>query len=41
MQAEQFKTTLFQFEAAMREGDASALEALIKEAAAGRSNWKK
>jgi prephenate dehydrogenase len=40
MQAEQFKTTLFQFEAAMREGDAGALEALVKEAAKGRAAWQ-
>ncbi len=40
MQAEQFKTMLFQFEAAMREGDASAIEALIKSAAQGRAAWQ-
>jgi prephenate dehydrogenase len=40
MQAEQFKTVLFQFEAAMREGDAGAIEALIKEAARGRADWQ-
>jgi prephenate dehydrogenase len=40
MQAEQFKTVLYQFEAAMREGDGGAIEALIKEAAKGRAAWQ-
>jgi prephenate dehydrogenase len=40
-QAELFKTTLYKFESAMREGNADAIESLIKEAASGRSNWKK
>jgi prephenate dehydrogenase len=40
-QAEQFKTTLFRFESAMREGNADAIEALIREAAQGRGAWKK
>jgi prephenate dehydrogenase len=40
MQAEQFKTVLYQFEAAMREGDAGAIEALVKEAARGRAAWQ-
>jgi len=40
-QAELFKTTLYKFESAMREGKADVIESLIKEAAAGRSNWKK
>ena len=39
-QAEQFKTTLYQFEAAMREGQADVIEKLIKEAAQARSNWQ-
>ena len=39
-QAEQFKTTLFQFEAAMREGQADVIEQLIKEAAQGRGSWQ-
>jgi len=40
-QAELFKTMLYKFESAMREGQADVIESLIKEAAAGRSNWKK
>jgi prephenate dehydrogenase len=40
MQAEQFKTVLYQFEAAMREGDAGTIEVLIKEAARGRAAWQ-
>jgi prephenate dehydrogenase len=40
MQSEQFKTTLFQFEAAMREGKADVIETLIKEAARGRARWQ-
>jgi prephenate dehydrogenase len=39
-QAEQFKSTLFQFEAAMREGQAEVIERLIKEAAQGRASWQ-
>jgi prephenate dehydrogenase len=39
-QAEQFKSTLFQFEAAMREGQADVIEKLIKEAAQGRGSWQ-
>jgi hypothetical protein len=31
---------LFQFEAAMREGDAGTIEALIKDAAKGRAAWQ-
>ncbi len=38
-QAEQFKTTLYQFEAAMREGNAEIIETLIKDAAQGRGSW--
>ena len=40
-QAELFKTTLYKFESAMREGNADVIEGLIREAAAGRANWKK
>ncbi|MBW8779573.1 MAG: prephenate dehydrogenase [Burkholderiaceae bacterium] len=40
-QAELFKTMLYKFESAMREGQADVIESLIKDAAAGRSNWKK
>ncbi|HEX7639675.1 MAG TPA: prephenate dehydrogenase/arogenate dehydrogenase family protein [Burkholderiaceae bacterium] len=40
-QAEQFKTTLFQFESAMRDGRADVIESLIREAAHGRGSWKK
>ncbi|MET0383262.1 MAG: prephenate dehydrogenase/arogenate dehydrogenase family protein [Burkholderiaceae bacterium] len=40
-QAEQFKTMLFQFESAMREGRGDVLEALIREASNGRARWKK
>jgi prephenate dehydrogenase len=40
MQAEQFKTVLYQFEAAMREGDGGTIETLIKEAAKGRAAWQ-
>ena len=40
-QAELFKTMLYKFESAMREGQADVIESLIKEAAAGRANWKK
>jgi prephenate dehydrogenase len=39
-QAEQFKTTLFQFESAMRDGRADIIETLIRDAAQGRANWK-
>jgi prephenate dehydrogenase len=40
-QAEQFKTTLFQFESAMRDGRADVIESLIRAAAQGRAGWKK
>jgi prephenate dehydrogenase len=40
-QAELFKTTLYKFESAMRDGNADVIEALIREAADGRANWKK
>jgi prephenate dehydrogenase len=40
-QAELFKTMLFKFETAMRQGDADVIEALIRDAANGRANWKK
>ena len=39
-QAEQFKTTLYQFETAMREGQAEVIEKLIKEAAQARGSWQ-
>ena len=39
-QAEQFKATLYQFEAAMREGQADVIEKLIKEAAQARGSWQ-
>jgi len=39
-QAEQFKSTLFRFEAAMREGQADVIEQLIKEASQGRGRWQ-
>jgi prephenate dehydrogenase len=40
-QAELFKTTLYKFESAMREGKADVIESLIKDAATSRANWKK
>jgi len=40
-QAEQFKTTLYQFESAMRDGSPERIEKLIKQASQGRANWKK
>jgi prephenate dehydrogenase len=40
-QAELFKTTLYKFESAMRDGNADVIESLIKDAAAGRASWKK
>lgn len=41
LQAEQFKSKLFQFESAMRDGRPDALESLIKDASQGRAQWKK
>ena len=40
-QAELFKTMLYKFESAMRDGNADVIGNLIKEAATGRANWKK
>ena len=40
-QAELFKTMLYKFESAMRDGSADVIEGLIKQAATGRANWKK
>jgi len=39
-QAERFKTTLFEFEAAIREGNAEAVESMIRQAAQGRAAWQ-
>lgn len=39
-QAEQFKTTLYQFEEAMRAGRADVIETLIQAAADGRGAWR-
>jgi prephenate dehydrogenase len=39
-QAEQFRRLLFEFEGAMRNGNADAVEALIRQAAAGRAAWQ-
>jgi prephenate dehydrogenase len=40
VQAEHFKTKLYRFEEAMREGRADVIEAMIKEAARGRAGWQ-
>jgi prephenate dehydrogenase len=39
-QAEHFKTKLFRFETALREGSADVVEDMIKEAARGRAGWQ-
>jgi prephenate dehydrogenase len=39
-QAEQFKTTLYQFESAMRRHQGDVIESLIKDASEGRGQWR-